>query len=109
MARMMSRFLTGEGFDVRTASSMVDASDLMAREAFDLLISDLNLPDGNGLDLMKRACANRPIRGIALSGSNTPEDIAKCNAAGFSAHLTKPVELDRLLATIAEVGMRATG
>jgi CheY-like chemotaxis protein len=103
MARMMSRFLTREGFDVKTASGMADAAGLIERESFDILISDLNLPDGSGFDLMHRARKTQSITGIAITGANAPDDIQRCREAGFAAHLTKPVELDHLLQVIKEI------
>jgi CheY-like chemotaxis protein len=69
----------------------------------DLLISDLSLPDGSGLDLIRELRAHRPIQAIALSGHGTDADLAKSKAAGFARHLTKPVELGQLLLAIQEL------
>jgi len=60
------------------------------------VISDLGLPDGSGLDLMKALRDTQDMKGIALSGFGTDEDVAAAAAAGFAAHLTKPVDWDRL-------------
>ena len=69
---------------------------------------DLSLPDGSGLELLPRlrSCSSSPqadIPAIAISGSVYEDDIARCLAVGFSAHVAKPFDEDRLLAVIAEV------
>jgi CheY-like chemotaxis protein len=71
--------------------------------AFDLLISDVGLPDGNGMDLVRYLRTQRPIRGIAISGFGMDTDISKSLEAGFSEHLVKPVKLEKLEAAIARV------
>ena len=67
------------------------------------MISDIGLPGVSGLDLMRRIRLTRPLTGVALSGYGTEADIRASEEAGFSAHLTKPVPWDRLLATIRRV------
>jgi len=90
------------GYDVRTVRSAQAAldSDL---DTVDLMISDIGLPGVSGLDLMRDIRRNRPLRGVALSGYGTEADIRASEEAGFSAHLTKPITFDRLLATIRRV------
>ena len=63
---------------------------------FDLVISDVGLPDGSGLDLMSRLRERYSLSGIALSGFGMDEDRAASEAAGFAEHLTKPVDVERL-------------
>ena len=58
--------------------------------SFDLLISDLGLPDGSGHDLMRQRQRGHKFPGIALSGYGQEEDIQRSREAGFAAHLTKP-------------------
>jgi DNA-binding response OmpR family regulator len=58
------------------------------------------LPDGNGLDLMRSLRATHGMTGIALSGFGTDEDLTASKAAGFVAHLTKPVDFERLRTAI---------
>ncbi len=67
-----------------------------------LLISDLGLPDGSGLDVM-RALSRFRVPGIALSGYGMEEDIRGSHEAGFTRHLTKPVSLPQLQAALHEV------
>ena len=98
-AHAMARVLKGMGHRVRIAQS-VAAAMAAAAEPFDLLICDIGLPDGNGLDLLKQLRQSRPVKAIALSGFGMEEDIRKSEEAGFLAHLTKPVELAQLEAAI---------
>lgn len=98
-------------YRVLTAGSVSEARAIAAREAFDLLISDVGLPDGNGCDLMAELRRNREVTGIALTGYGMDEDVNRTQAAGFCAHLTKPVniqELDRVLATCAAPAVERT-
>jgi PAS domain S-box-containing protein len=99
-ARVLGRILRNAGFEVTHAGTMADARARAASNRFDLLISDLGLPDGSGLDLMKALRDTQGLKGIALSGFGTDDDIAASAAAGFAAHLTKPVDWDRLRAEI---------
>ncbi len=95
-ARLMARMPGGSGHRVTTVAS-VETALAAAAEPFDLLISDLGLPDGSGLDLMRRL---RPMPAIALTGYGTEEDIARCREAGFAAHMTRPIDPARLDETI---------
>jgi nitrogen-specific signal transduction histidine kinase/CheY-like chemotaxis protein len=99
-ARVLGRILQNAGFDVSHASSLTEARTLAAGRHFDLLISDLGLPDGSGLELMKALRDAQGLTGIALSGFGTEEDVAASTAAGFAAHLTKPVDWERLRSEI---------
>ena len=63
-------------------------------------MSDIALPDGSGLELMRDLHNERPRRAIALSGYGGSDDIERSLQAGFSEHLTKPVELERLVEAV---------
>lgn len=95
-ARVLGRILQTAGFDVGHASSLVSARELASRQRFDLVISDLGLPDGSGLDLMRGLRETQGLTGIALSGFGTDDDVAASTAAGFAEHITKPVDWERL-------------
>ena len=75
----------------------------LAAQTFDVLVSDIGLPDGSGLELMKQIRQTSGIRGIALSGFGMDEDLRKSKEAGFSQHLTKPINFQRLEAAITRV------
>jgi CheY-like chemotaxis protein len=74
--------------------------DVLVAQQFDLLLSDLGLPVGDGFDLMKSLAKSGNIRGVALTSFDQPENIERTRAAGFSAHLVKPVGFDALKETI---------
>ena len=76
--------------------NLQSALDLSAKEEFDVLISDLGLPDGSGIDLMQKLRSERPVLGIALTGFGMEDDIRKSHEAGFKHHLVKPIDLNML-------------
>ncbi len=102
-ARVLGRILRNAGFDLSHAGTVAEARALAGTRRFDLLISDLGLPDGSGLDLMKALREAQGMKGIALSGFGTDDDVAASQAAGFSAHLTKPVDWERLRTEIEKL------
>jgi signal transduction histidine kinase len=100
----LERLLKLRGHTVAPAHNMRSALEKAgAGDSFDLLISDVGLPDGNGMDLLRVLRTRHPIRGIAISGFGMDADIAKSMEAGFAEHLVKPVKLERLEAAIARV------
>jgi CheY-like chemotaxis protein len=101
-ARVMSRLLRSWSYDVSTAGSVADALQSAASEHFDLVISDIGLPDGTGIDLMNDLRARYNLRGIALTGHGMEDDIRRCHEAGFLTHLTKPVNIDALRGVIQQ-------
>jgi PAS domain S-box-containing protein len=101
-AESMAALLEMFGYRVRVASS-VQAALRAAEQDFDVLVSDIGLPDGTGRDLMRELSARRPVRGIALTGYGTTEDAIQNADAGFARHLVKPVDPNTLVATIGEV------
>ncbi|MEI8234165.1 MAG: response regulator [Verrucomicrobiota bacterium] len=103
-ARILERLLRREGHDVRTAGDLGKALEKSRQWEFDLLLSDLGLPDGSGLDLMRQLHTTRPdVPGIAVSGYGTEEDVRLSQNAGFAEHLVKPLDMDRLRAAIDRV------
>lgn len=101
-ARIMARLLRNNGHDVTTANTLA-AALAVSVETIDLVVSDLGLPDGHGLDLMRSIAARGGVPGIALTGFGMEDDIRRSRAAGFVAHLTKPVDFARLNAIILSV------
>ncbi|MDI1312266.1 PAS domain S-box protein [Prosthecobacter sp.] len=102
-ARILSRQLVRAGVTVTQASDVSSAIKLLEQESFDLLVSDLGLPDGSGYDIMRRASALRGIPGIAMSGYGMEEDMRRSREAGFSEHLVKPIDLRELITAIRSV------
>jgi len=103
-ARIMKRLLNAQGHQVQTAGDVATALVMAQQGGFDLLLSDLGLPDGSGMDLMRQLVAQgKAIRAIALSGYGQDQDIIQCRQAGFAAHLTKPINMEQLTRSIAAV------
>jgi CheY-like chemotaxis protein len=94
--RSLTQLLRRRGYHVQPAHSVGNALDIAANEEFDIVVSDIGLPDGTGVDLMQRLNARRPIAGIALTGFGMEEDIQKSHDGGFFHHLVKPVDLNKL-------------
>lgn len=103
-ARMLSMILARKGHDVRATRSCDEAIELCVAVAFDLVISDLGLPGCNGWETLARLRETYAFPAIALSGHADAADIERSRAAGFGAHLTKPVDF----AALAEAVDRLT-
>jgi PAS domain S-box-containing protein len=92
---------------VATASNIAEAIAAAEREPFDLLISDIGLPDGSGISLMRELRSLHDLRGIALSGFGREQDLAKSKECGFDVHLVKPVSIEILEQSLRELVGRA--
>jgi CheY-like chemotaxis protein len=88
--------LERRGYEVETANTVTAAKAVFYSGDFDLLISDIGLPDGTGHELLNHITSDRPIRAIALSGYGTDQDIKNSREAGFADHLTKPFNFKHL-------------
>ncbi len=103
--RSLTRMLRRRGYEVHPANDIRSALDLATRKQFDVLVSDIGLPDGSGIDLLKALREKRDVFGIALSGYGMEEDIRRSGEAGFSHHLVKPVDLNKLDSIIQEMSL----
>ncbi len=92
----MKTMLERRGYNITVAHSANQAMEAAKTTRFDLLISDIGLPDRSGYELMQELHAAQGLRGIALSGFGTANDIDKARDAGFCEHLTKPITFERL-------------
>jgi CheY-like chemotaxis protein len=109
-AEQFARLLRRAGHEVVCAGSINEAQacasvipDQNRACAFDILISDLDLPDGSGLDLMRNLAQRYRFHGIAISGHGMKEDVDGSFQAGFSYHITKPVNWAELKAIIDKI------
>ena len=106
---MMRRLLARRGYQVTLATNCAEAMAAAEAQPFDVILSDLGLPDGSGLDLVGPLSRLTKSPAIALSGYGMPDDARKSTEAGFVVHLTKPVAVERLWATLDRVmASRAT-
>lgn len=95
-SRVLSIHLRRAGYDVTVAGNVATALNLAREQNFDILVSDLGLPDQTGFELMRQLQEIRPTPGIAMSGYGMVEDVRKSKASGFSEHLVKPISVPRL-------------
>jgi CheY-like chemotaxis protein len=100
---VMSRLLATFGCQVTTASTVREALALAEHQQFDLLVSDIGLPDGSGTEIMRHLRDRQNIRGIALSGFGQSIDLKRSEEAGFETHLIKPVNLRALQDVLRKV------
>lgn len=98
----MRRLLEIAEHQVVAAENAREALEHAAQGSFDLVISDLGLPDQSGHELMRQLRERHGLPGIALSGFGMEEDLARSRAAGFSHHLIKPVAFRQLKELIAQ-------
>jgi CheY-like chemotaxis protein len=96
----LEKLLVRRGHLVAATHNMRSAMEAAARNRFDLLISDIALPDGSGIELMTQLQAISKMPGIAISGFGNNGDIEKSLEAGFCEHLIKPVKLEKLEAAM---------
>ena len=96
------------GHQVQTAVTLSAALEAASEHEFDLVLSDIELPDGTGLELMRTISSTRETPGIAMSGFGSDEDMQLSLSAGFSLHLTKPLDTSRLNQAIRQVTCRSS-
>jgi two-component system CheB/CheR fusion protein len=100
---VMKSLLDMYGAEVLTATSARQALEILAREQIDLLVSDISMPDMDGYGLLqevRQLPRYATLPAVAVTGLTRDQDIAMARQAGFSAHLGKPLAVDRLLAII---------
>ncbi len=103
-ALTMKMLLEAFGYQVEAAGDVKQALQAIDSGPFVLLISDLGLPDGSGIELMQELRRRgHALKGIAVSGYGQEEDTRRSKEAGFSAHLIKPVDVDALMESVAAV------
>ncbi|HTL28987.1 MAG TPA: ATP-binding protein [Tepidisphaeraceae bacterium] len=102
--RLSMRRLLSTRHTVHDVRDIENALRAAQTEQFDLVISDLGLPDGSGLELMRQLRDQHGLKGICLSGFGMDEDIARSAEAGFYHHLTKPIDVNQLESVIESLG-----
>lgn len=102
-AELLAELLSSRGHHVRIAATAHDALARAAEEPFDLVVSDVGLPDGSGYELMATLRDRHALKGIALTGARITDAVA---GSGFVAYLTKPIALRTLEETLEAVASR---
>jgi len=102
--RTLCRLLKHFGHNISEADCTRRALEIMRSQAFDVILSDIGLPDGSGYEVISHAKQNQPVKGVALTGFGSDEDIRRGREAGFDFHLTKPVDFHELRSVLEQVG-----
>jgi CheY-like chemotaxis protein len=105
---IMASVLRRQGYVVRTATSLSRALEASSDE-FDVVVSDLDLGVGSGLELMREVRSRGDTPGIALSGYAMEEDVRQSREAGFAVHLAKPITFGMLESAIQRVAAARSG
>ena len=99
--QLMSRVLSCHGYDVRPARTFEEAEELA--DGCGLMVSDIGLGEGGGLELMRELKSRYGLKGIAVSGHTEPCDVQDAQNAGFDRFIAKPISVENLLKTIEEL------
>ena len=102
--RTLSRLLTHFGHQISEAECTQRALEIIDDKEFDVVLSDIGLPDGTGYEVIAQAKRKHPVMGVALTGLGTEEDIRRGREAGFDFHLTKPVDFHELRMVLDQAG-----
>ena len=108
-ARVLEKVLQQMGHAVETCSTVATACQKLRDGKFDVLLSDIGLPDGSGIDFIKAAREICQTPAVALTGYGMAEDIERCLQAGFEEHLTKPIDIDRLQKALSKILAKRAG
>lgn len=102
--RTLSRLLSYFGHEISVADSRESALQMIAAKKFDVLLSDIALPDGTGYDVLAQAKEKQHVKSVALTGLDRDEDIRQGKKAGFDFYLTKPVDFAELRTVLGQIG-----
>jgi CheY-like chemotaxis protein len=95
--------LEKRGCQVEVTGSVAGALDCLLKHPFDLILSDVGLPDGDGAKLISCVRKFCETPAIAVTGYDAPGDVNLCHKAGFNSHLAKPIDVEKLFSTITQL------
>jgi CheY-like chemotaxis protein len=101
----LSRLLSHFGHEISLAEGAERALEIIASKEFDVVLSDIVLPDGTGYDVISEAKRKQPVKAVALTGFGATEDIQRGKEAGFDFHLTKPIDFHELRTVLAQIAV----
>jgi len=99
----LSRLLRHFGHQISVADGTLANLEFVDLHEFDVVLSDIGLPDGTGYEVISQAKRKHPVTGVALTGFGSDEDIRRGKEAGFDYHLTKPVDFHELRTVLDQV------
>lgn len=99
--RVLKRMLSRKGFDVTIADNVQNGLHLLRNKRFEVIVSDIVLPDGTGYSLMHQArCQGVDALAIAITAYVYPDDVSEPKLTGFDYHLRKPIDSEKLVAIL---------
>jgi CheY-like chemotaxis protein len=101
--RTLKRLLSHFGHEISTAETIASALKIVQSQDFDVVLSDIGLPDGTGYEVISWAKQRQSLKGVALTGFGTDDDIRRGKEAGFDFHLVKPVDFHELRSVLDQV------
>ena len=101
--RTLSRLLSHFGHQISVADNTQSALEIVQSNQFDVILSDIGLPDGSGYEVISEAKRKQPVKAVALTGFGTDQDIQRGKEAGFDFHLVKPVDFHELRNVLDQV------
>jgi two-component system CheB/CheR fusion protein len=96
-AELFQMLLAKRGIEVITAGTLEAALSALKTNKFDILISDIDLPDGSGCDLLEEVRRVQPLPAIAVSGLGGENIVKRCKEVGFDELFVKPASFQRVL------------
>jgi len=105
---VLARLLRTLGYQVETCGTVADAVRLAREKTFDLLLSDIGLPDGSGIDVIAQVRQHSTMPAIALTGFGMERDVESYRQAGFNNHIAKPVTFQKLEELINQLRRRSS-
>ena len=100
----LSRLLSHFGHQISVADNTKSALEIVQSQKFDVVLSDIGLPDGSGYEVIAQAKRKQPIKAVAITGFGTNEDVRRGKEAGFDFHLVKPIDFHELRTVLDQVG-----
>jgi PAS domain S-box-containing protein len=100
----LSRLLTHFGHEISVADNTQSALAIVQSQKFDVVLSDIGLPDGTGYEVISQVKRKQPIKAVAITGFGTDEDVRRGKEAGFDFHLVKPIDFHELRTVLDQVG-----
>jgi PAS domain S-box-containing protein len=101
----LSRLLTHFGHQISVADNTQSALEIVQSQKFDVVLSDIGLPDGSGYEVITQAKRKHPIKAVAITGFGTDEDVRRGKEAGFDFHLVKPIDFHELRTVLDQVSV----
>jgi PAS domain S-box-containing protein len=99
----LSRLLTHFGHQISVADNTQSALAIVQSQKFDVVLSDIGLPDGTGYEVISQVKRKQPIKAVAITGFGTDEDVRRGKEAGFDFHLVKPIDFHELRTVLDQV------